>query len=122
MSLSRRSLASLARRLQWRLEVRPSAVVMLPSGMLPVMRVAAPTRPKRVERAVATRARLEVLRAWRMRSWAICCSMLGFELGLAGGVRLCIVGEGVEGWVKRFLTTSNLELIGVWSGLGVGVV
>jgi len=54
----------LARRLQWRLEVRPTAVVMLPSGTLPVNRVAAPKKPMRVERPVAMRARLEVLRAW----------------------------------------------------------
>lgn len=68
MSLSRRSLASLDRRLQWRLEESPTAVVMLPSGTLPVNRVAAPKRPMMVERLVAMRARLEVLRAWRMRS------------------------------------------------------
>lgn len=41
MSLSNRSLVSLARRLQQRLEVRPMAVVMLPAGILPSMRVAA---------------------------------------------------------------------------------
>jgi len=93
MSWSRRSLASLARRLQWRLDVRPRALVMLPSGMLPVRRVIAPTRPKPVERAVAMRARLEVLRAWRMRSWAMRCSMLGFELGLGVGVRFCMVED-----------------------------
>lgn len=92
MSLSRRSLASLERRLQWTLDVRPTALVMLPSGMLPVRRVIAPTKPKTVEKAVAMRARLEVLRAWRMRSWTMMrFSLLRFELGLGVEVRFCMV-------------------------------
>ena len=61
MSLSRRSLVSFARRLQQRLEVRPTAVVMVPAGILPSMRVVAPIRLKRVEMAVAAKARSKAL-------------------------------------------------------------
>lgn len=80
------------------LVVRPPAVVMLPSGILPERKALAPKRLMRAERAVAMRARLEVLRAWRMRSWAILYSMLlwVFGFGLDDGVRFCMVGlEGV---------------------------
>ena len=74
------------------LEVRPSAVVMLPTGTLPVIRVLAPTKLKSAENAVAASARLKALRAWRIRSWAMHCSMSLFELGLGVGVRFCMVG------------------------------
>jgi hypothetical protein len=58
------------------LAVSPPPVVIAPSGTLPERKAIVPTMLIAVAVAVATRARLEELRAWRMRSWAILCSML----------------------------------------------
>ena len=70
----------------------------MPSGTLPAKKAVAPKMLTPVAIAVATRARLEVLRAWRMRSWAISSSILVRESGweLEDGVRLFMfIGESV---------------------------
>ena len=70
----------------------------MPSGTLPAKKAVAPKMLMPVAIAVATRARLEVLRAWRMRSWAISSSILVRESGweLEDGVRLFMfIGESV---------------------------
>jgi len=70
----------------------------VPSGTLPAKKAVAPKMLTPVAIAVAIRARLEVLRAWRMRSWAISSSILVRESGweLEDGVRLFMfIGESV---------------------------
>lgn len=70
----------------------------MPSGTLPAKKAVAPKMLTPVAIAVAIRARLEVLRAWRMRSWAISSSILVRESGweLEDGVRLFMfIGESV---------------------------
>jgi hypothetical protein len=60
----------------------PPVVVTEPSGTLPARSKAAPRRLIPVAIAVEMRARFEVLRAWRIRSWTMSRSMgdMGFTV------------------------------------------